>query len=53
MMGREKVSWGKRAEVVELYLRGEVGYQESVEAANKSRSSQEARLCYPMSTAAS
>ncbi len=38
-MERKKVSWEKQAENVERYLRGEVGYLESVKAANNSKSS--------------
>ena len=38
-MERKKVSWEKQVEIVERYLRGEVGYRESVKAANNCKSS--------------
>ncbi len=38
-MKRKKISWEKQVEIVERYLRGEVGYRESVKAANNSKSS--------------
>ena len=38
-MERKKISWEKQVEIVERYLRGEVGYRESVKAANNCKSS--------------
>lgn len=38
-MGRKKLSWEEQVEIVERYLQGEVGYRESVKAANNCKSS--------------